>query len=237
MSAPIEIGQSGPAVCACRLTGKISKESGMRIALIHALRESIEPTLLAFRCSWPEADLINLLDDSLSADLAGRRDSNDELNKRFIQLGRYAVDRRVDAILFTCSAFGSHIDKVAKELAPLPVVKPNEAMVAEASGLRGRVGLFATFAPTLQSMLGEFPKHVTVVPVFVEGALDALDAGDIERHDRLIADAAETIDVDIIALAQFSMARSATRIARTTDRKVLTTPGAAVQGLKRILHQ
>jgi len=209
----------------------------MRIALIHALRESIEPTLLAFRLGWPEADLINLLDDSLSADLAVGRNSNADITERFIQLAGYAADRRVDAILFTCSAFGTCIDKVVEKLAPLPVRKPNEAMIAEASRLRGRVGLFGTFSPTLQSMPDEFPEHVDVVPVFVEGALDALEAGDIERHDRLIADAAETIDVDIIALAQFSMARAATRIMASTDRMVLTTPDAAVRGLKRILVQ
>ena len=41
----------------------------MRIALIHALRHSPPPVEAAFARLWPEASLMNLLDDSLSADL------------------------------------------------------------------------------------------------------------------------------------------------------------------------
>ena len=42
----------------------------MRIALIHALKHSIVPIEASFAKLWPEARLMNLLDDSLSADLA-----------------------------------------------------------------------------------------------------------------------------------------------------------------------
>ena len=42
----------------------------MRIALIHALKHSLVPIEDAFAELWPEATRMNLLDDSLSADLA-----------------------------------------------------------------------------------------------------------------------------------------------------------------------
>ena len=42
----------------------------MRVALIHALRHSPPPIEAAFRAEWPDAVTMNLLDDSLSADLA-----------------------------------------------------------------------------------------------------------------------------------------------------------------------
>ena len=64
-----------------------------------------------------------------------------------------------DGILFTCSAFGPCIEACARELAPMPVLKPNEAMIEEAvalTGPHGRIGLMATFAPTLASMPPEF---------------------------------------------------------------------------------
>jgi len=41
----------------------------MRIALIHALQHSIQPIEQAFARLWPEAELANLLDDTLSTDL------------------------------------------------------------------------------------------------------------------------------------------------------------------------
>ena len=42
----------------------------MRIALIHALKHSIAPIEASFARLWPDARLMNLLDDSLSADVA-----------------------------------------------------------------------------------------------------------------------------------------------------------------------
>ena len=105
----------------------------MRIALIHALKHSIAPIEAAFAQSWPQARLMNLLDDSLSADLArGGRGLDAAMHERFQRLAQYAVDTGAEGILFTCSAFGSCIEAAARQHAPLPVLKPNEAMVEEA---------------------------------------------------------------------------------------------------------
>ena len=57
----------GPAV---DTGGVAAMLGGMRITLIHALKHSIVPIEAAFARLWPEARLMNLLDDSLSADLA-----------------------------------------------------------------------------------------------------------------------------------------------------------------------
>jgi len=39
----------------------------------------------------------------------------------------------------------------------MPVLKPNEAMIGQAAAKCRKIGLLATFAPTLVSMPGEFP--------------------------------------------------------------------------------
>lgn len=208
----------------------------MRIALIHALRHSPPPIEAAFRELWPDAQLMNLLDDSLSADLARTGRLTPAMTDRFITLARYAKGTGVDAILFTCSAFGPCIDAVVADLAPMPVLKPNEAMIEEAVGRGRRIGLLATFPGTLASMPAEFPSDVIVVPHLAEGALAALDRGDSEQHDGRAARAALDLkDCDVIALAQFSLARAATRVALATGRPVLTTPHSAVRKLKRML--
>ncbi|MBB5695314.1 aspartate/glutamate racemase family protein [Muricoccus pecuniae] len=205
----------------------------MRIALIHALRHSPPPIEAAFARLWPEAALMNLLDDSLSADLARDGAITPAMTERFLALSRYALGTGADAILFTCSAFGPCIEACAGALAPLPVLKPNEAMIAEAARAGRRIGLLASFAPTLESMPAEFPLGTTIVPVLAEGALAALDAGDAAAHDRLAAEAArELTDCDAIALAQFSLARAAPLVAAATGRPVLTTPDSAVRALR-----
>jgi Asp/Glu/hydantoin racemase len=206
-----------------------------RIALIHALPHSVAPINEAMARDWPQATRMNLMDDSLSADLAAGGGLDAKMHERFRRLAQYAVDCGSDAILFTCSAFGRCIEAVAREHAPLPVLKPNEAMVADAAAMHLRVGLVASFPATLESMPGEFPANVDLECALAEGALAALDAGDTQRHDELIGQAAVTLarrGCGVIALAQFSMARARSRVAQVTGLPVLTTVDSAVAALK-----
>ena len=211
----------------------------MRIALIHALRHSAAPIEAAFARLWPELTLMTLLDDSLSADLARDGALTPAMTTRFLTLARYAAGTGADAILFTCSAFGPCIEAVQADLAPLPVLKPNEAMIEEAAAIGHRIGLLATFAPTLATMPAEFTAAdpaIRLHPALIEHGLAALDAGDPARHDALAADTARTLPaVDAIALAQFSLARAADAVAQATGRPVLTTPDSAVRKLRRLL--
>ena len=208
----------------------------MRITLIHALKHSIVPIEASFARLWPDASLMNLVDDSLSADLARDGRLTEAMTERFLALGRYAASTGADAILFTCSAFGPCIEAVARDHAPMPVLKPNAAMIEQAVAKGGRIGLLSTFAPTLVSMPPEFPGSVEVVPRLVEGALAALDRGDRAEHDRLVVEAASDLrDCDLIALAQYSMAPAAAGVAEASGRPVLTTPNSAVMKLKQLL--
>jgi hypothetical protein len=208
----------------------------MRIALVHALKHSIVPIEAAFARHWPEASLMNLLDDSLSADVARDGRITDAMTARFLRLGRYAAGAGANAILFTCSAFGSCIEAVAREQAPMPVLKPNEGMIEQAVGKGRRIGLLSTFPPTLVSMPPEFPASVEIVPKLAAGALAALDRGDRAEHDRLVGEAAKDLrDCDLIALAQYSMAPAAALVAELSGRPVVTTPDSAVLKLKQAL--
>jgi len=208
----------------------------MRIALIHALKHSIAPIEAAFATAWPEARLMNLLDDSLSADLARDGALTDTMTERFLALGDYAAATGADGILFTCSAFGPCIEAVARAHAPMPVLKPNEAMIERALTMGKRIGLLSTFRPTLVSMPPEFPTTVEIVPKLAEGALAALDRGDRATHDRLIAEASRDLrDCDVIALAQFSIAATAPLVSEATGRPVVTTPDSAVDKLMKLL--
>lgn len=210
-----------------------------RITLIHALSHSVDPINQALAHDWPQARRMNLLDDSLSADLAASgRGLDAAMHQRFHDLAEYAVGTGAQGILFTCSAFGPCIEAVARRYANLPVLKPNEAMVADAVNAAGPVGLIATFGPTLASMPPEFPASVELQTALAEGALDALNRGDTGRHDELIVAQARLLQAagcKTIALAQFSMARAREACEQATGLPVLTTVHSAVSALKRRL--
>jgi hypothetical protein len=123
---------------------------------------------------------MNMLGDSLAPDLSRNATLTPAMTERSLVLVRYAKGTGADAILFTYSAFGPCIKACARELAPVPVLKPNEAMIEEPitmTGPRGCVGLMATFAPTLRSIQLEFDRvapEVTLVPCLADDALAAL---------------------------------------------------------------
>lgn len=207
-----------------------------RIALIHALAHSVAPINDEMAQAWPEAQRMNLLDDSLSSDLAQRGQGLDAaMHRRFEVLADYAVGTGAQAILFTCSAFGPCIEGVARRHAGIPVLKPNEAMVQEAVDLGGRVGLVASFAPTLVSMPPEFPAQLDLRCALAAAALEALHQGDLAAHDRAVVAVARELAAagcSVIALAQFSMARAAPAVRDALGLPVLTTPESAARALR-----
>lgn len=210
--------------------------SPVRISLIHALPHSIVPINSSLARLWPEVARQNLLDDSLSADLAANDGALDEaMHVRFETLASYAVTTGAQAILFTCSAFGTSIERAARLHPSIPVLKPNEAMIAEAVATGQQVGLIASFAPTLVSMPPEFPSDAQPLCALVAEAMTALNAGDTALHDQQVVAAAQRLKAQgagVIALAQFSMARTRDAVAAGTGLPVFTTPDSAVRLLK-----
>ena len=148
--------------------------------------------------------------------------------------------RRAGGILFTCSAFGPAIERVAGAV-PVPVLKPNEAMFAEAISVGGRIGMLATFEPSIASMEAEFEADaakagvkVRLESIHVPMAMSALVGGNRERHDTLVAEAAPALaHCKAIMLAQFSMAPAATKLRQCLPSiPILTSPGSAVAAMK-----
>lgn len=213
-----------------------------RVFLIHATRLAIEPIRQAFETLWPDPVLSNLLEDSLSSDLERDGRLTDAMIGRFKHLARYAESAGADAILFTCSAFGPAIE-AAKAEAGIPVLKPNEAMIELALEKGRRIGLVASFAPSLPSLQLEFEAagkergvRVEVRTALAEGAFQALGAGRVAEHDSLVGEAVKSLEgCDAICFAQFSLQSAASRVRSSIAVPLFTTPDSAVLKLKSLL--
>jgi Asp/Glu/hydantoin racemase len=201
---------------------------------------AIEPIRDAFDDLWPDADVVNILDDALSPDRARHPDLTTALQQRIGDLGRYALSTAADGVLYTCSAFGPAIEAFAATTEK-PVLKPNEAMFARALAAGRHLGMLATFAPSVASMENEFrdmaaalgATDARIETILVQDAMTALKMGDAERHNRLLAEAAPRLaHCDAIMLAHFSTARALSEVSRRVTRPVLTSPRAAVEELK-----
>ena len=193
---------------------------------------------------WPEAEAVNLLDDSLTTDRAkDGADLSEELIERFVAFGRYADRIGADGILVTCSAFGPAIERMADEL-PVPVLKPNEAMFRAAIAAGGRIGMLATFAPAVSTMTEEFGQFAsdtgsaaTLDTIVVTDAIDLLRKGDAAAHNRLVAARApELAKHDAIMLAHFSTSRAVEAVRAVVDVPVLSAPDAAVLRMRVLVN-
>lgn len=214
-----------------------------RIALIHAVQVAIQPVEDAFVKLWPEAQRVNLLDDSLSPDRERDGALTESMTRRINALADYAVAAGAHGVLYTCSAFGAAID-AAKQRHLVPILKPNEAMFEEALERATRVGMLATFEPSVASMRAEFETmareqgcSVELQTICVPQAMAALKSGDEATHNRLLAEAASRLaGCDAVMLAHFSTSRAAAAVAAAVDCPVLTSPGSAVMRLRRAIE-
>lgn len=212
------------------------------IGVVHATRVAVTPIETAFESHWPEAEVVQFIDESLSRDLEAIGHLTPEISERVERLAAFAHRGGAQAILFSCSAFGPAIEAVKSRL-PVPVLKPDQAMLDEALAHGGRIRVLSTFRPSgpsirreLEMLAAQKNVGVEIDDSYVPGALDALQAGDGGAHDALIAETAAGSRADVVLLAQFSMARARDEVARRVDARVLSSPVSAVLALKRMMR-
>ena len=215
-----------------------------RIALIHATPVSMPAIQLALKEGWPEATPVHLLDEGLSLDIQTSGGLTPSLESRITQLAEYASQTGADGIIYTCSAFGSAIEKV-KQVLDRPVLKPDEAMFDNAIRSGNKIGLLATFEPAVPAAENEFRRQadqagsrakleITCLPQ----AREALVKGDLLEHDSLIAQAASKLSgLDAIMLAHFSMASALKSVQLVSECAVFASPQSAVAKMRTMLNQ
>jgi len=144
----------------------------------------------------------------------------------------------------TCSCIG-RVYRLPDARYDFPILRVDEAMAEQAVRLGHRVGVVATLRATLQPTVkllhekaaaGDRP--IEVIEVLCEKAFESVLAGDAETHDRLVLASVTrlTQEVDVIVLAQASMARAvATITAAAAHVPILSSPELAVQRARSIL--
>jgi len=153
------------------------------------------------------------------------------------------VDAGADYIFNTCSSVGDVAD-TARFFMPVPLIRIDEQMALKAISLSARIGVLATLPTTLQPtadllerLAAQQGKKIELVDGLAKGAFQAAMGGNPEKHDELILEASKTVapKVDVIVLAQGSMARMEEKLAAETGKTVLSSPLLGVLGLKKLI--
>ena len=213
----------------------------MRVVMIHALAESVSPVKVAFGEVFPEAELINLLDEALFIDFKGQ--ITPQLRRRMSQLICYCEEYGADAIGLACSVYAPVVE-TAKDLVDVPVVSSYSPVMEEAVRAGKRIGIIAAVGATLRdsdyylnltaeeqgrSIETELCLAEELLPLHRTQGEEAFN----RRLEELVLDLSGKVDA--VLLGQFSMASALNRLQEVCPVPVLSGPHSTANKLKALL--
>ena len=193
----------------------------------------------------PDADVLHFVDSDVLAAVVRDGGTSPASTQRMVHLAQAAEAAGADVIFSACSSVGPAID-VARRLVSVPIVKIDDAMTASAVETADAIGVLATVPTTLpptRALVEEKARaagrDITVQERLCEGAFSVLMSGDRDRHDAMVLDGARELatEVDVIVLAQASMARLAPAIAEAVGKPVLSSPRSGAEDAVRVLNE
>jgi Asp/Glu/hydantoin racemase len=219
-----------------------------KVAVLHTsfVFVSVEPIINELLAELlPDATIVHFVDSDVLATVQRENGISPASTQRMVHLAEAAQAAGAELIFSACSSLGPALD-VARQRVSTPIVKIDDAMTRLAAERADRVGILATvpttLSPTADLVAGharELGREVTVETRLAAGAFETLMGGDREAHDAMVLEHATALaaDVDLIVLAQASMARLAERLEPAAGVPVLSSPRLGVGQLAERFHR
>lgn len=215
------------------------------LAIIHTTPATLTSLKKLALETIPDLTVINFMDDSILPQLANNQGNLAEVEERLIAYARFAEQAGADIILEACSSVGE-VTKKMRMVVKVPVVRIDEEMAEWVVKQEKKIGVAATLATTLNpttKLLEEkasiFGKKVLLTPRLIEGAYQRIINGDQAGHDNLLMDTFSFLlnEVDVIVLAQASMAGVAEKMPEEDRAKFFSSPSFAINQVKTLLQK
>ena len=213
----------------------------MRVTMIHAIAESIPPVRLAFDEEFPEAEVINVLDESLLVDFDDQL--TPDLRRRITNIIGYCQDNKADAIGLACSVYAPVVES-AKDLVHVPLVSSYGPVMADAVTAGPRIGLIASVAATMRDSkyylhLAADEAGVEIEPqlCLAEDLITVMRAEGQSGLERRLEEEVLKIasKVDVVLLTQVSFAAALAHLEKVSPIPVLSAPHSSARTLKKLL--
>jgi len=214
------------------------------LALIHT-SPTLTPLFTSLSAAaMPDVQLFHMVDESLIKDTIREGYLRRVTTRRLLAMIDSAQQSGADAVLVTCSSIGPAV-AIGQQIFDVPVIRIDDAMAEKAVRMGRRIGVAATLRTTLEPTIAllerkaaEAGRSIDVVDSLCHGAFEAVLSGDTGTHDRILSDALvnNLQDVDVIVLAQASMARVVQAMPPGMLRPpVLSSPELAVKQARDVL--
>jgi Asp/Glu/hydantoin racemase len=215
-----------------------------RICLIHTAPLMVQIFTPLCRERLPDVKVTQIINESMIKDTIEAGGIRQPTIDALITFADASFKMGTELVMVTCSSIGPAVDLIQSQFQK-PVLRVDEPM-AEAAVAKGRrIGVAATLRTTLEPTselllrkAKQAGKDVELVECLCEGAFDAVIAGDTETHDALVSKAMinKLGDVDVIVLAQASMARVIDRLPpEALTAPVLSSPALAMDYVRERL--
>ncbi len=215
-----------------------------KLGLIHTSATLVPVFAALCKEKLPNVDVFNIADDSLVKGIREAGSLTATIARRVTNYLESAELAGADYIMVTCSSIGPAVEAGAK-LMGVPVLRVDQPMADKAVAAGKKIGVIATLSTTLeptadliQRRAAIAGKQIELTSKLVEGAFEALMAGDGVTHDTKVAAALKDLSrqVEVIVLAQASMARVVDSLTAADKRvPILASPGIAVDYLATVL--
>ena len=204
-------------------------------------------TIFAKKLGNQPATIYSIVDDSILPRIVAAGGLSSGIISTVYQHISSAEKMGSDLILVTCSSISEVVD-IVSPLVSVPVIKIDDAMTDDAVKVAvDSLGVIATIETTLNPTINQLKKKMAktgkkfkIVPILCSDAYKALiNDGNPEKHDLILYRAIEEMveSVDVIVLAQASMARLLPELKKLTNKPILTSPESGVERAINILYQ
>jgi aspartate/glutamate racemase len=207
------------------------------VGVISVTLNAVIPMMVVLRAERSLA-VKNYLDEGLQALVQKEGKITDNSFARMTTLLNNAICDGADAILLTCTVFTPYLERL-QSLFSVPLVSADGAMLEQAARMNKKTAILCTFPATTESSAAVFNAASNRLGLnskadvyLLEDAAQAIETGDAQRHDQLIADKAVQLGCEykIIVLAQISMSTAA-NLLQNVSFTVLTSPKSSIQTL------
>ena len=188
--------------------------SKIRVGVVHTFLYSVEDLKAQFREQLPEAEMINIIDDSLREEALANGAVTPAIISRMCDYYQNLQELGCVCALNQCSSVGEASD-IAGKTVSMPIFKIDRPMARKAAELGEKIAVIATACSTVEpssrlveSEAARLGRRVQVDRCFVEGAYECLlKTGDKQKHNEMVVAKVEEAakDHDVIVLAQGSM--------------------------------
>ena len=213
------------------------------LAFIHTSHVLIPLFSKLGRKILPECETFHMTDESLIRETIRVGHLTPTTKRRLMTAIGSARDGGADAVMVTCSSIGEGV-VLARDLFDFPIFRIDDAMARAAVQAGGKIGVAATLRTTLDPTIRLLKEtaagqgsEISIVPSLCEGAFEAVLRGDAERHDRMLMESLNRLrsEVDVVVLAQASMARVADQIHTNGGPRMLSSPEPALWAAREVL--